>query len=212
MPEFFDFTYKFALDVQHISKFIIGIGPLVGMVVGMITPFFYNKYIMHMESVVVIIITQIIVMVASSMCIVQASRLNLKLGIPDPVIYLGGSVLVEHLEVMIFMLHTRIITARMIPPGIEGTMMSFCSTIIHLDLFGLRKLMGLLVNKFIVGITVKNLEEKYIQLTLIKFFGACIPLAFIHLFMPTNKEIKEIQERNAKLMIGKEKEEGISEY
>lgn len=40
------------------------------MFTGMLTPFIYNKYIVHRESILVIVIAQLLVIIASAMCVV----------------------------------------------------------------------------------------------------------------------------------------------
>jgi hypothetical protein len=93
------------------------------------------------------------VFVASIFCIIQASRLNIKFGVPDVITYCFGSQVVEFIEITLFMLQTRIIIARMIPPGVEATMMAFFNTLIALDLFNERTLVGVFLNKTFVGAT-----------------------------------------------------------
>ena len=67
---------------------------------------------------------------ATFVCIIQATRFNLVLGIPDFVMYCFGSQLIESIDTSLAAIVGRIITARITPPGIEGTMMAMSTTII----------------------------------------------------------------------------------
>lgn len=122
------------------------------------------------------------------------------MGIPDPVIYLVGSQFVEAIEISIFMTQSRIICARLIPPGVEGTMMAFSTTIIGIDMFAIRLVMGLILNQLFVGMNKDNMEEKYRYLTMFKFVGACLPILFIYRLVPTNAEVSKQQKLNINLI------------
>lgn len=45
MPKFFDFGYLFAIKVQHISKFEIGICTLASSLMLVFLPFMFNKFL-----------------------------------------------------------------------------------------------------------------------------------------------------------------------
>jgi len=54
--------------------------------------------------------------------------------------------MVESLEILVVYFPARIMTARMIPRGTEGTLMAFSTTIMQLNQFTFRNLMGYVVN------------------------------------------------------------------
>lgn len=84
------------------------------------------------------------------------------------------------------------IAARLVPPGVDATMMAFSTTLLQLDMFTIRNLLGVFINKKFVGVTYDNLKDKYIYLTMFKTFGACLPLLYIYLLIPTNDQINAV--------------------
>jgi predicted membrane-bound mannosyltransferase len=69
MPTFMDFTYSFALNVQGISKFTIGIAPVMTGIGGVMVPFLFNKYLVKKETASNVMLSQLMVIIASFSCI-----------------------------------------------------------------------------------------------------------------------------------------------
>jgi hypothetical protein len=87
-------------------------------------------------------------------------------------------------------------TARITPPGIEGTMMAFSTTLIQLNQFTIRNLLGVFINSKFVQVSSDNMDNYWV-LTTIKFIGSLIPLTFMLKILPTNEQIKELQMKHA---------------
>ena len=65
--------------------------------------------------------------------IILALRLNLDVGVSDLFMFLVFGALPEVIERLLVMLPAFIIMAKIIPPGLEGTMMSLTATMINLS-------------------------------------------------------------------------------
>ena len=89
------------------------------------------------------------------------------------------------------MFTSRIITAKIVPAGIEGTLMSLSGTLVQLGYMTIRNLLGVLINNTFVHITRDSITNYYV-LVFIKLFGAFIPLTFMMKFLPTNKEVQDL--------------------
>jgi hypothetical protein len=83
------------------------------------------------------------------------------------------------------MIPSFIIMAKVIPPGIEGTMVSLFTTIINLNQFTIKTAFGTWVNDKFVGITNDNID-KYWILAIIETVGKLVPLLYIYCLVPTN--------------------------
>ena len=93
----------------------------------------------------------------------------------------------EHLEHSLTMMPSIILTAKLTPPGIESTIMSFSTTIVRINQYSLRGYIGILLNQFLLKVTKADIEEKYYILTIITFIGTLIPMTYIYYFIPSNK-------------------------
>ena len=79
-----------------------------------------------------------------------------------------------------------IIMAKIIPPGIEGTMISITNTLMFLSNLLLRNLFGILVNDIFVHVTVQNLNN-YSILCLFDLLCRFVPLIYIGIMVPRNQ-------------------------
>ena len=85
------------------------------------------------------------------------------------------------------MLPSFIIMAKLIPPGVESSMMSFTTTIIALNQFIIRNMLAVAINNNFVFVTKKNMKA-YSELCLIAFVMSFIPMLFLYCMTPTIKE------------------------
>ena len=99
----------------------------------------------------------------------------------------------QPIEHFITMLPTGIMLARLTPPGLEGTMTSFSFSIIILNQFMLRLLVGAVINGNFVHppVEAKNIKD-FPKLMIIQFFGTLIPMTYIYCMVPLNKKVLEI--------------------
>lgn len=78
------------------------------------------------------------------------------------------------------------IMSRVIPHGVEAVMFSLSHTIMNLNMFQLRTMMGVLINNNFVHVTKENMDNFYI-LELIGLCGTFIPLLYMHKLIPSQK-------------------------
>ena len=88
------------------------------------------------------------------------------------------------------MLPSFIITAQLVSPGVEGTMLSLSTSLIKLNQFTIREMVGILINDSLIHVSTKNLGDIF-YLIEISFFCAFVPIALIYLMVPTKQETQK---------------------
>lgn len=205
MPTFLDFSYYFTIKVLGISKLLVGIGGIyMGLAIMSIPPI-YNRYLMNSEYKSIFVGMQILTLFSTLICTLQAMRLNTLVGIPDSLLYVISSQFAEVIERALTMFPSKIIMARIIAPGVEGTMMSFASIIINLNQFTIRNLIGVFINNTFVHVSNDTMNDYYI-LCWIRFGTSFIPLTYMWWLLPTNAEVAALEQKH-KLNFSEEKEE-----
>lgn len=128
----------------------------------------------------------------------MALRWSKALGISDLFLYILTGTFATVLEKELAILPSFIIMSKSIPPGVEATMFSFTATIINLNQFVLRALIGSWINDTFVGVTSLSLDKYYI-LTIIGLCGKFLPLFMITLLIPLNSDVDILQQKYLKL-------------
>jgi hypothetical protein len=103
---------------------------VTGLVV-FLGPIFYQKYLKHTEHANLFMFSQIIAVIQGFIQIWQALRLNGY--VSDLFLFVVITVFATVLERTLTMIPSFIIMAKVIPPGVEGTMVSIFTTIINLN-------------------------------------------------------------------------------
>ena len=101
------------------------------------------------------------------------------------------------LEKIMTALPSNMIMSRVIPHGVEAVMFSLAHTIMNLNMFQLRTMMGVIINDHFVHVTKENFAHFYI-LEVIGIIGTCIPFFYMHKLIPTQKEVEELEDKNQK--------------
>ena len=81
----------------------------------------------------------------------------------------------------------------MCPKGIEASLLSLNSSIVGMNIYGIKSLMGLFINHFFVGAKNENIEEKLWQLYIYQIIGTFIPFLYISCLIPKEKKVRELQ-------------------
>ena len=194
MPDFGDFTYYFALDVLGLSKFTLGMSTLIAGVAVILGPIAYQHYCHSTQFPKLFFWSQIINVVQAVLMLLLALRVNSSLGLSDLLLYLLTGSFAEAVERMMTIIPSFIIMAKIIPPGVEGSMVALTATIINLNQFLIRGSFGALLNDLFVGVTTAHLE-KYPTLAWIYLFGKFFPFFFIFALIPKNEEVQALQQR-----------------
>ena len=193
MPDFADFTYYFALDVLGITKFTIGMSTLISGAAVILGPIAYQKFCRNTQFPKLFFWSQIINVAQAVLMLLLALRLNSSIGLPDLFVYLLTGSFAEAVERMMTIIPSFIIMAKIIPPGVEGSMVALTATIINLNQFLIRGSFGALLNDLFVGVTTQHLE-KYPSLAWIYLFGKFFPFFFIFSLIPKNEDVQELQQ------------------
>ena len=92
------------------------------------------------------------------------------------------------------MLPSFIITAQLVSPGVEGTMLSLSTSLIKLNQFTIREMVGILINDMFIHVTRKSLTDIF-YLVEVAFFASFIPIVFIYLMVPSRGETNAYQQK-----------------
>ena len=74
--------------------------------------------------------SQLIYVVANSLKCILVTRKNVEYGIPDILLYIASGQLADTIERSLTIMPSYIIMAKIIPKGIEGTLMAFSTSIV----------------------------------------------------------------------------------
>ena len=124
-------------------------------------------------------------------------RLNVHLGfgtVSDPFFYLLGSA-IGGMDIILNLLPAFIIMAKIANPGIEATMVALTNQIIFFTQFGLRNMIGALVNHTFFGVTTSDIAD-YHELIVVEFIFKLLPFLYIGILVPTKKQMDDHQISN----------------
>ena len=108
----------------------------------------------------------------------MATRSNASLGRwSDFALYFIGGSVAASLELILLMVPASIMMAKIIAPGIEGTMFSLVGSILTISIMIMRNLLGVFINRYI-GVTKEKIGDYY-KLLWIELFFKMIPFLYI---------------------------------
>ena len=189
MPTFVDFNYYFAIEVLKISKFTIGFATVLMGIMIVVGPIFYQKYLRDSEFRSLFMCCQIIHVTQNALILMQALRINKPLGRwSDIFLYILTGSFANVLERLLTMIPSFIIMAKIIPPGVEAFMVSISMTIITLNQFTMRQILGTFINSRFVGVTNDTIE-RYWVLALIETIFKLLPFIYIYFLCPRNSVV-----------------------
>ena len=184
MPNFSDFDYYFAIDVLGIPASLLSLQFVWIALFILVMPAIYVVKFNHIEYQKLYITVQILWIVSYLGKLSLAMGWSQQLGLPNFAVYFFFGTFLGPFEVMLTMMPGMIILTKLIPKGIEATMLALSSTIITLNQFTIRAQIGLLINATTVDVTTDNLED-FATLAWVEFLCAFIPLTFIYRMVPT---------------------------
>jgi len=109
-------------------------------------PFIFQKYLLKKNYVVLYFIAHAILFVSELINLLLASRYNLKLGIPDIVLYLIGGSIATRVEMGLMMFPFVLILSKIFPVGIEATMWSFTFSVMVIMAAIVTPMVGVFIN------------------------------------------------------------------
>ena len=126
----------------------INLSTLFGAMFLFILPVLYQKYLAKKEFLISFYLSQIVYITA--VCLTLCLALQLNKHVPDIVLFVICGPLAAVMEKMMTALPSNMIMSRVIPHGVEAVMFSLAHTIMNLNMFQLRTMMGVLINKITV--------------------------------------------------------------
>lgn len=107
-------------------------------------------------------------------------------GYTELAIYFVAGTFAESIERSLIMYPMFVIMAKVIPKGVESSMMALNTTIMNMSMYIFRSWFGVIINDNFVHVTKKSLDD-YKYLCLIGTLSSIIPLTFIWFMTPTIK-------------------------
>ena len=133
MPWFPDFQYYFSTSVLEISPSFITLSQLCTGFFVFFMPLIYQKFFKTTDYKRIFFSSQLLYVTSSGLAILLSLRITTNLGIPDHLSYTLIFPISESLERCLTLMPSYIIMAKIIPHGIEGTMMAITNTLIQLN-------------------------------------------------------------------------------
>lgn len=138
-------------------------------------------------------LAQSVFVVADTLNFWAATRYNLIMGAPDPLLYLFGGQIAMFLEFGITFFATMLIFSKLIPPGIESTLQSIAITVLFFSIAFVRGLMGVFINNYFIGVQSGNIGgDGYVKLRAIALVCSCLPLTYMWYMVPTRDEVNAV--------------------
>ena len=149
-------------------------------------PILYQKVFIHRDFVWMFFISQVTYVLAESLNCVLVLRWNQEIGIPNIVLYLLGGSVASILERGFSFFPSFILISKMVPVGVESSMMSLSVTIILMNQFFLRSVVGLAINGAFIHVTKQNMDN-YLYLKIICAVSALLPFSYMFNLIPSLK-------------------------
>ena len=115
--------------------------------------------------------------------------LKIDLGISPTFLYIFTGPVLGVLEKAFTFIPSNIILSKIIPYGVEGTMMSLYGTILTMSMFAVKNWMGIIINDLFINCSKNNLSNFYKQIS-VSLFGSFIPFLFIWYMIPKKIQIE----------------------
>ena len=204
VPNFGSFGYYFMLDVVGISKFSYSMLTVLGFACLFVGTMIYKKYFMEAEYRRLIMMDALISIILAPISFIFVLRLNVQWGIPDMALIIFTDVVSEIVSQCFVFLPMSVVYAKICPKRIEATSFALLSSVSNFR-GTIRSWLGAFINQQWVGVTVKDLNNYWILVT-ISFCCSFLPLLFLWL-IPSREDINKLQHE----MVDQEKEKVIQQ-
>ena len=150
-------------------------------------PLIYQRFFKDSEYVNLFLASQTIYALSNTVKVSLSHRWTSDyLGLPDlPVFFFSGA-FAQSLERGFVLMPSYVIVAKLIPKGIESTMMAVSATIISLNMFTIRATIGVFINENFMHVTQDHFGD-YKNLTIIALVGSLLPFTYLTCLMPSNE-------------------------
>jgi len=189
VPSFGSFGYYFMLDVVGISKFSYSMLTVLGFACLFLGTLIYKAYFRAAEYRSLIMMEALISIILAPISFIFVLRINIQWGIPDMAIIIFTDVVSEIVSQCLVFLPMSVVYAKICPRRIEATSFAVLSSVSSFR-GTIRSWLGTFINQQWVGVTIKNLNNYWILVT-ISFSCSFLPLFFLWL-IPTRDEISKL--------------------
>ena len=162
-------------------------------VLSVLVPILYQKFFINLDYVYMYYTAQTIYVVADSINLFAATRYNLYLGIPDPILYLIGGKIAQMFEMGFTFFISLLIFSKIIPPGTESTLQSLCMTVFFFG-FIMRSFIGVSINQTFFQVRSADMSG-YVYLRIISLITSCIPMLYLWWVVPTRQRVSAVQQK-----------------
>ena len=188
VPTFGDINYYFVLSVVQFSKFTFSMLNIVAYLSLLAGILMYNRYFKHWEVRNLLKYSFFIGFAGQLMNLVFILRLNQRwFGISDVVFTMVTTSVTDTLVLAFTQLPTLVLFAKITPAHIEATVFALLTGVFNFVNTVLSPNIGVLINKYCVGVTSDHLEKYYV-LALISMSLSLTPLAVIR-WIPSKAEV-----------------------
>ena len=182
-----DFDLYFAVDKLKISMSIMSLQMVYVGINIFIFPIIYMNLFKDYEYKILFMISQALYVVSHFVKYCLAVD-----WMQGYLVYFLAGTFAENIERCLVIIPSYIIMAKLIPKGVESSMMSLNTSIVAISQFAIRAWLGVLINDSFVNVTKENMKN-YKYLCLIAALLAIVPLFFIWIMTPTIKECEDKQ-------------------
>lgn len=199
MPYYRAYDYVFAIDVLKIPLTLINLQDFLIGNLNFVMPWVYQKYYADKDFKCMFHVAQRIFVMSDAIAVMMALKWNTYIGLPTIVPYILSGKIAGVLEGAFKCMPSYILFTKLVPSGVEATMMGTIDMIMGLTNVTFREMIGVHINDNFVHVTNANLDNYYI-LKLIGMFCNCIPFLFMYWGMvPTRAQANELQDACMKL-------------
>jgi len=189
VPSFGDINYYFVLSVVQFSKFTFSLLNIVAYFSLFLGILLYNRYFKHYEVRTLLKYSFFIAFGGQLMNLVFVLRLNQKwFGVGDVAFTMVTTAVTDTLLLAFTQLPTLVLFVKITPAHIEATVFAVLTGVFNFVNTVLSPNVGVLLNKWFVGVSSDHLEKYYI-LALISLSLTLTPLLFIR-WIPSKSEVE----------------------
>lgn len=180
MPSFGDISYYFALSVVNFSKSTVSLLTLIGFVALLAGTVVYNRLLKGWEIRRLYAFAIMVGFMGSLSSLIFALRINVMIGISDLAFIIFTSAVTDTFALAFSQMPTMVLFAKITPHQVEATVFAVLTGVFNFSNFVISPNVGVLVNKWFVGVTSTNLE-KYSVLVMIQMCMCLTPLFLLKL-------------------------------
>eukprot|EP00850_Spirogloea_muscicola_P010566 SM000062S19952 [mRNA] locus=s62:643291:646410:+ [translate_table: standard] len=162
---------------------LVGMTAYIGMILGVVT---YNQWFKLQPFRQISFWAQVLMTAGGMLDLIQVTRVNLRIGIPDKAFILGDAAIVDVFQ-RLQLMPMLVLAARLCPPGIEGTLFAFLMSLSNFGSLTARWLGAVLMTA--VGVTKDHYDLLWLAV-LIRTCMRLLPICVLFLLPPGDGSVE----------------------